>query len=98
MACAEGVLQMATDSPAALLDELLEPVGRCLTPEVARRLVGLRASPALDARIQELGRKCNEGRLSTQEQSDYETISRYIKFIAVLQSKARALLDEPSGD
>jgi hypothetical protein len=86
---------MTGHSPTALLDELLDPVGRCLTPEVARRVVDLRASPALDARIQELGQKCNEGRLSVQEQADYETIARFIKFISVLQFKARALLNKP---
>ena len=35
---------------AALLDELIDPVGRCLTPEVAKQIAGLRASPGL-ARI-----------------------------------------------
>src|SRR6185503_10938101 len=33
------------------LDRLLDPVGRCLTPEVARRLVALRAEPELQARV-----------------------------------------------
>lgn len=88
-----------TSQPATpLLEELLDPVGRCLTPEAARRLVALRASPAFDARIQELGQKCNEGLLSSQEQADYETIARFIKFVAVLQSKARALLGEADGE
>ncbi len=89
---------MSSQPATPLLDELLDPVGRCLAPEVARRLVGLRASPGLDARIQELGQECNEGRLSPQEQADYETIARFIKFVAVLQSKARALLSEADGE
>jgi hypothetical protein len=85
---------MVSDSSTALLEELLDPVGRCLTPEAAERLVRLRASPGLDAHIQELGQKCNEGLLSAQEQVEYETVARFIKFIAVLQSKARALLND----
>jgi hypothetical protein len=89
---------MISQPSTALLEELIDPVGRCLTPEVARRIVELRASPALDARIQELGQKCNEGELSGEEQTDYETILRFIKFLSVLQSKARALLNEPTSD
>ena len=89
---------MISQPSNALLDELLDPVGLCLTPEVARRIVQLRASPTLDARIQELGQKCNEGQLGGEEQTDYETILRFIKFISVLQSKARALLNETTGD
>ena len=89
---------MIGQSAAALLDELLDPVGRCLTPEVAQRIVRLRAPQALDARIQELGRKCNEGQLSDREQTDYETIARFIKFVSVLQSKARTILSESTGE
>jgi len=89
---------MISQPSTALLEELIDPVGRCLTPEVARRIVELRASPDLDARIQELGQKCNEGELSGEEQTDYETILRFIKFLSVLQSKARALLNEPTSD
>lgn len=89
---------MPTQNNMPLLDELVDPLGRCLTPEVARQVVQLRAAPELDARIQELGRKCNEGQLTPQEQADYETIARYIKFISVLQSKARALLKDDVAD
>jgi len=89
---------MVNQPSTTLLDELLDPVGHCLTPEVARRIVQLRASPAMDARIQELGRKCSEGLLAAEEQSDYETILRFIKFISVLQCKARALLSNLPSD
>jgi len=84
---------MIREDSTALLDELVEPLGRCLTPEVAEHIAGLRASPELDARIQELGRKSNEGLLTPRERSDYETIARFIKFVSVLQSKARARLN-----
>ena len=89
---------MISQPSTALLEELIDPVGRCLTPEVARRIVELRASPALDARIQELGQKCNEGEIGVEEQADYETILRFIKFLSVLQSKARTLLNETTSD
>jgi len=89
---------MITQESTALLDELMDPLGHCLTPDVARRIVRLRASPRLDARIQELGCKCNEGQLTPEERKDYETIARFIKFVSLLQSKARMVLAQADGD
>ena len=82
-------------SPDAIdaLDRLLEPVGRCLTPEVARKIVELRADADLQARIDELADKSTEGRLSEEARAQYETIVRGIDFIAVLKAKARAVLN-----
>ena len=74
------------------LARLLEPVGRCLTPEVAKALMNLRADPAVQSRIDELADKCTEGALSAVEQSEYETYMHAIDFIAVLQAQARSLL------
>jgi len=88
---------MIEQQSVALLDELIEPLGRCFTPDVARQIAQLRASPELDARIQDLGRKSNSGELTPEERSDYETISRFIKFVSVLQSKARAQLKDTGG-
>src|SRR4051794_16754950 len=39
---------------SSTLDRLIEPVVRTFTPEVARALVGLRADPELQARMDEL--------------------------------------------
>ena len=74
------------------LARLLEPVGRCLTPEVAKAFVNLRADPAVQTRIDELADKCTEGALSAVEQSEYETYMHAIDFIAVLHAQARSLL------
>jgi hypothetical protein len=76
----------------AVIDRVFEPISRCLTPAVARRIVKLRADPKLDARIHELAEKANEGQLSTAERAEYDTYVRAIHFFTVLQSKARRLL------
>ncbi|MBI3464236.1 MAG: hypothetical protein HY000_14445 [Planctomycetes bacterium] len=76
-----------------VLDRLLDPVSRCLTKEVARQLVELRADPATEARIEELADKCAEGQLSADERAEYETYVQAIDFLAILQAKARTLLD-----
>jgi hypothetical protein len=78
------------DTP--ILDRLLDPLGRILTPEVARKLVHLRFDSAVQADIDKLARKCNEGTLTDSELRAYETYVNAIDFIAILQAKARALL------
>jgi hypothetical protein len=85
------------ESLSTLIDELVDPLGQCLTPEVARRIVELRASANLEQRIQRLGEKCNDGQLTAEEKADYETIVRFIKFVSTLQSKARALLQNSAS-
>jgi hypothetical protein len=75
-----------------VLDRLLDPVSRCLTPPVARRLVELRADPVVQARIDDLARKSTAGQLTPQERAEYEACVSAGTFIAILQSKARALL------
>jgi hypothetical protein len=79
------------------LDRLMEPVVRTLTPEVAKAIVALRADPALQARMDELAEKCNEGQLSADEREEYETSIRFGSFIALIQAKARRMLKERSS-
>jgi hypothetical protein len=76
----------------AMLDRLVEPVVRTLTPEVAQALMDLRADPKLQARMDSLATKCKEGLLTPEEREEYETSIRVGNFIAILQAKARALL------
>ncbi len=77
---------------AAILDRLVEPVARTLTPEVAKAIADLRADAELQARMEELAEKCNEGKLSKDEREEYETNIRFGNFIAILQAKARRIL------
>jgi len=76
----------------ATLDRLVEPVVRTFTPEVARALVNLRADHQLQARMDELAKKCNEGKLTFEEREEYETSIRFANYLAILQAKARKLL------
>ena len=76
----------------ATLERLVEPVVRTLTPEVAQALVELRAEPEVQARMDELAEKCNEGNLTADEAEEYETSIRFGNFLAILQAKARVLL------
>ena len=72
----------------------MEPVGQCLTPEVAKRIVSLRADRELQSRVDELADKANAGRLSDEERSEYEQYVSFSQFVTLLQIKARNLLDQ----
>lgn len=77
---------------ATTIDRLVEPLVRTLTPEVARSLIQLRADPELQARMDELAEKSNEGRLTSDEREEYETSIRFANYLAIIQAKARRLL------
>jgi len=83
---------MDPEIPTQVLNELLEPLSNCLTPEVARRVVALRASAAAQRRVDELAAKCNDGELSADERAEYEAYVMAGNLIAVIQAKARRLL------
>lgn len=79
-----------TTTFARMLDGLLDPVVRCLTPRAARQLAGLRADEEAQARVHELAEKCNEGKLSAEERAEYEAYAMAANIVAILQAKARA--------
>lgn len=87
-------MEQRAEQRAAVLTCLLEPVGQCLTPEVAKAIVNLCAAPQAQARIDELADKCTEGMLSPEEQAAYETFVHAIDFIAVLQAQAHDILEQ----
>ncbi len=82
---------------SSALDRILAPVGRCLTPEVARALVSLRTDEAMQARLDELADKSTEGTLSPAERDEYVAYVSAIDFLTVLQAKARAVLASDSS-
>lgn len=85
---------MRPSEETSVLDRLFEPMTRILTPEFARQLVGLRADPIVQDRIDLLAEKCNEGQLTPDERAEYETYVSFIDFMAILQAKARRFLAE----
>jgi hypothetical protein len=63
-----------------------------MTHDVASRLVAFEPDPALQDRIDDLGRKANEGELSPEEREEYEGYNRANRFMAILQAQARKRL------
>ena len=79
-----------------VLDRLLDPVAACLTTEVARKIVNLRADPATQARLDELADKAAEGALNGVEREEYAAYVEALDVVGLLQAKARASLASPS--
>lgn len=84
-------------SENSTIGRLMEPVGQCLTPEVAKRIVLLRADADLQSRVDELADKANAGTLSDEERSEYEQYVSFSQFVTLLQIQARNLLDRAPG-
>lgn len=75
-----------------LLERLLEPVSSSLNSAAAKKLIGLKADARTSARVAALARKCNEGELTAEERSEYETYVLAGDLIAILQAKAKMVL------
>jgi hypothetical protein len=89
---------MMTAKSAPVLDQLITPLGDCLTPESARRLLALKADPKLQARVDDLARRHSRGELTPEEQAEYGHYVSYSTFVAILKSKARQLLANSAGE
>ncbi len=75
-------------SATTALDGLLDPLGRCLDAESARRIVELRVSPPVQQRVDTLAERANEGVLTSDESAEYEALVNAADFISILKRKA----------
>ena len=89
---------MKTAKPAPVLERLVGPLGDCLTPESARRLLALKPDSKLQGLIDDLATRHAEGKLTAAEESEYGRYVSYATFIAILKSKARQLLAASNGE
>jgi hypothetical protein len=81
-----------TASASAMLDRLLEPVGRSMPPDFARELLEIRATPELQDRIDHLASRANQGQLTEADRDEYDGYIHAIHLISILQSKSRRSL------
>ncbi len=83
---------MSDASSVDLLNDLLDPLSRCLDADSARRVAEFRVGPAVKERIQVLADKANDGLLSEDERADYEAIINTAEIISILKLKAQRQL------
>jgi len=74
---------------SADLDALFEALSHCLDTESARRITEFRIDPGVQARVDLLAEKANQGDLTHDERSEYEAFINASDFISILKLKAR---------
>ena len=79
----------------SMLEMSLEPVGQSLNSEAALKLLELKASAALQERIDALADRCGEGIASGEELSEYDSLIHAANVIAILKAEARRVLALP---
>jgi hypothetical protein len=84
---------MATTGELAAFDRGTDPILDFFSVDQARALVAYRGDDLLRARIEELACRSNEGELTDSERAEYEGYIRANNFIAILQAKAKKLID-----
>lgn len=84
---------MATTYDRTAFDRATDPLFGLLTREQARAIVEFRGDDEMAKRLEDLAAKCNEGQLTDEERAEYEGYAYANRFIAVMQAKARRLLN-----
>lgn len=84
---------MATAYDRSAFDRATDPIFCLLTREQALAIVQFRGGEEMERRLEQLATKCNEGELTDEERDEYEGYAYANRFIAVMQAKARRLLD-----
>ena len=79
------------DTPIAV-DRLLDPFSRCLDVESAQRIAEFRVDPTVQARVDLLAERANDGALGDEERAEYEAIINAADFISILKPKIRRQL------
>ena len=71
---------------------MLAPVSEALSVEGLQLLMNPVADDQVDQRLDELGSKANEGKLSDEERREYELYIQVGNVLAILQAQARMRL------
>ena len=74
------------------LSTYIEPLVEGLTPQQAKKILSIKPTDRLIARVQELAGKANSGILTEQERAEYEHYVDVDDVIGLLKAKARSLL------
>ena len=80
---------MKDASSLDVLNDILDPLSRCLDAESARRVAEFRVGPAVEEKIRVLAERANEGLLDEGERADYEAIINTAEIISILKLKTQ---------
>ena len=79
---------MGATSETAAFEQGIRPLMEIVLPDKREAVIGFRASPQLQARIEELARRSTEGQLTEEERAEYSGFVRANKFVAILRRQA----------
>jgi hypothetical protein len=89
---------MKSTKSLPVLDRLIDPLGDCLTPETARRILALKADRKVQVRVNFLAQRSAGGTITPDEMAEHENYVSYGTFVAILKSKARQLIADSESD
>lgn len=75
---------------------MLDPLSRCVDAGSAKRVAELSIDPVVQARVDILAERANEGLLTPEERAEYEAYINVDDFIAILKMKTQRYLG-PDG-
>ena len=78
---------------AQVLDALLDPLSHCFDLASARRVAEFQVDPAVQARVQSLAERANNGELDEGERAEYEAFINVADLISILKLKAQKQLE-----
>jgi hypothetical protein len=70
------------------MDRVLDPLADCLNREAALRIVELRIDPEIQARVDVLAERANEGELTPEERAEYLSYVEAADVLAIFKLKA----------
>lgn len=79
---------MEATSETAAFEQGIRPLMEIVLPDKRDAVIGFRADPQIQARIEELARKSTEGQLTEEERAEYSGFVRANKFVAILKRQA----------
>ncbi|MFO1440937.1 MAG: hypothetical protein U1F81_21645 [Verrucomicrobiaceae bacterium] len=79
----------ATPTAAAILERVVQPIGRRMTPALARELMQLQFSPADMRRVGRLLQASKEGALSVDDEAELESYRTAGRLVDLLRIQAR---------
>ncbi|HEY2416133.1 MAG TPA: hypothetical protein VGI40_28080 [Pirellulaceae bacterium] len=83
---------MVAATSNGILDQVLDPLADCLTPDVAKRILAVALEPRRQMRIDELAQKANDGLLTDEERREYADYVEAMDLIGILKATARLAL------
>jgi hypothetical protein len=84
---------MSQAQTTSVLDQMLDPLSRCLDTESAKRVAELSIDPVVQARVDVLAERANEGLLTAEERAEYEAYINVDDFISILKMKSIRYLE-----